>query len=106
MSQERIFQVLKAPHISEKAAIVAELGNQVVFKVDRDATKPEIKKAVEKLFDVKVKSVQTMNVKGKVKRNRYGAVNKPNVERTPFVMMPIIHPATITMTSADEICFF
>ena len=94
MSQERIFQVLKAPHISEKAAIVAELGNQVVFKVDRDATKPEIKKAVEKLFDVKVKSVQTMNVKGKVKRNRFGLVNKPNWKK-----------AYVTLEAGQEIDF-
>jgi large subunit ribosomal protein L23 len=78
MNNERIFQVLQAPHISEKATIVAELGNQVVFRVARDATKPEIRKAVEKLFKVKVKSVSVLNVKGKVKRNRFGAVRKPN----------------------------
>jgi large subunit ribosomal protein L23 len=78
MNNERIFQVLQAPHISEKATIVAELGNQVVFRVARDATKPEIRKAVEKLFKVKVKSVSVLNVKGKVKRNRFGAVRRPN----------------------------
>ncbi|MCK0538567.1 50S ribosomal protein L23 [Alcanivorax quisquiliarum] len=67
MNQERIFKVLLAPHVSEKASIVAEKANQVVFKVARDASKLEIKKAVEKLFDVKVESVQTVNVKGKQK---------------------------------------
>ncbi|HHC72427.1 MAG TPA: 50S ribosomal protein L23 [Thiotrichales bacterium] len=61
-------KVLLAPHVSEKAARVGDLANQVVFKVRRDATKPEIRKAVEMLFDVKVTDVTTVNVKGKVKR--------------------------------------
>ena len=78
MNPERIFTVLKAPHISEKAAASAEVRNQVVFKVAVDATKLEIKKAVEKLFGVKVLGIQTLNVKGKVKRNRFGAVKKPS----------------------------
>lgn len=72
MSQERIYQVLKAPHVSEKATNVAESANQIVFKVAVDANKLEIKKAVEQLFDVKVEGVRTLNVKGKVKRNRFG----------------------------------
>ena len=54
MNQGRIYQVLLGPHISEKATIVAEGSQQVVFRVAADATKPEIKKAVEQLFDVKV----------------------------------------------------
>ena len=68
MNQERIFKVLKAPHISEKATIVSDQDNQFVFKVAKDATKAEIKTAVEKLWDVKVKSVRTLRVKGKNKR--------------------------------------
>ncbi len=76
MNAERIFTVLKGPHISEKAAMGSE--DQVVFKVAGDATKLEIKKAVEKLFKVKVEGVQTANVKGKVKRNRYGLAAKPS----------------------------
>jgi large subunit ribosomal protein L23 len=68
MNQERIFKVLKAPHVSEKATLVADRNNQFVFKVAKDATKTEIKAAVEKLWDVKVKSVSTLVVKGKVKR--------------------------------------
>ena len=78
MSQERLMNVLLEPHISEKSSIISEENNQVTFKVARDATKPEIKKAVEKLFDVKVKSVQVLVVKGKAKRNRYGLVKKPS----------------------------
>jgi len=78
MNPERIYKVLLGPHISEKAAISAEAGNQVVFKVLPCATKLEVKKAVEKLFNVKVLGVQTLNVKGKVKRNRFGMVKKPS----------------------------
>jgi len=72
MNQERIYKVVLGPHISEKAAILAEESNQYVFKVAKDASKPEVKKAVEVLFGVKVSDVRVLNVKGKVKRNRYG----------------------------------
>ena len=68
MNQERLLQVLLAPQISEKATYVAEKRNQVIFRVASDATKPEIKAAVELLFKVEVDSVQVSNVKGKVKR--------------------------------------
>lgn len=67
-SQERLMQVLLAPQISEKATMLADKANQVVFLVAPDATKPEIKAAVEALFKVKVNAVQVANVKGKVKR--------------------------------------
>ena len=72
MNQERIFQVLVGPHASEKAALVADASNQYVFKVAIDASKAEIKKSVEQLFKVKVSNVNTLKVKGKVKRNRHG----------------------------------
>lgn len=68
MKQERIFKVLLAPHISEKSAINTEQNNQYVFKVSPDATKPEIKSAVEELFKVKVDGVRVVNIKGKEKR--------------------------------------
>lgn len=68
MNEERLMKVLMAPHISEKSTVAADQNNQIVFKVATDATKPEIKKAVELLFDVKVDRVQVSNVKGKVKR--------------------------------------
>ncbi|HEX4909982.1 MAG TPA: 50S ribosomal protein L23 [Permianibacter sp.] len=67
MNQERLMRVLLAPHVSEKANLCSEANNTVVFKVLRDAEKHEIKTAVEKLFDVKVERVTTVNVKGKVK---------------------------------------
>ncbi|MCM2973642.1 MULTISPECIES: 50S ribosomal protein L23 [Larsenimonas] len=72
MNQERIFKVLLGPHMTEKAASVAENSNQYVFKVAADATKPEIKKAVESLFETKVAGVQVLNMKGKVKRSIRG----------------------------------
>ena len=68
MNQERVFKVLMAPNISEKATVVSDQNNQFVFKVAKDASKAEIKAAVEQLWEVKVKSVQTLNVKGKTKR--------------------------------------
>ena len=68
ISQERLLQVLLAPQISEKATFIADKNEQVVFKVSSDATKPEVKAAVESLFKVEVKSVQILNVKGKTKR--------------------------------------
>lgn len=68
MNFERLHQIILAPVISEKATRVAEKRNQAVFKVLRNAQKPEIKEAVEKLFKVKVTGVATLNVKGKTKR--------------------------------------
>ncbi len=68
INEERLLKVLLAPNISEKATVTAEANNTVVFKVATDATKAEVKAAVEKLFDVSVVGVNTLNVKGKVKR--------------------------------------
>ena len=68
MNQERLMQVLLAPQISEKATYIAEKNEQVVFRVATDATKPEIKAAVELLFKVEVEAVRIANVKGKTKR--------------------------------------
>lgn len=68
-NEERLMQVLLAPQISEKATYVADKNEQVIFIVAPDATKPEIKAAVELLFKVQVESVQVANMKGKVKRS-------------------------------------
>ena len=68
MNQERLMTVLLGPHISEKSTNVAEANRQVVFKVRRDATKPEIAKAVKLMFEVDVESVQILNQRGKIKR--------------------------------------
>ena len=65
----RLYDVILSPVITEKATVASE-HNQVIFKVASTATKPQIKEAVEKLFDVKVKSVNTLVTKGKVKMFR------------------------------------
>lgn len=67
-NQNRLLQVLLAPQVSEKATFIADKNEQVIFRVASDATKPEVKAAVELLFKVEVKSVQIANVKGKEKR--------------------------------------
>ncbi|ODC04654.1 50S ribosomal protein L23 [Terasakiispira papahanaumokuakeensis] len=72
MNQERVFKVLLGPHVTEKSAVIADEHNQFVFKVAQDATKPEIKKAVEQLFDVKVDGVRVLNMKGKTRRTIHG----------------------------------
>ena len=66
--QERLMQVILAPVISEKSTFVADKNEQVIFRVAQDATKPEIKAAVEFMFKVQVESVKVANVKGKEKR--------------------------------------
>jgi large subunit ribosomal protein L23 len=68
MNPERLMQVLLAPIVSEKSTMLADKRNQIAFRVMQDATKPEIKAAVELLFKVDVESVQVLNQKGKAKR--------------------------------------
>jgi large subunit ribosomal protein L23 len=68
MNQERLMKVLLAPHVSEKSTIVADQNNQYVFKVATDATKLEVKNAVQQMFKVDVDCVKMVNVKGKIKR--------------------------------------
>ena len=67
MNTEKLFHVILAPHVSEKGTRVAEKNSQMVFKVRRDATKPDIKAAVEKMFNVEVQAVTVANIKGKNK---------------------------------------
>lgn len=72
MNEERLMKVLLEPHISEKSSIAGDVANQIVFKVLPDATKLEIKKAVEKIWGVTVVSTQVQNMKGKTKRTMAG----------------------------------
>ncbi len=78
MTTERHYAVLVAPHVSEKVSNIGDASNQYAFRVARDATKGEIKAAVESIFNVKVETVSTLNVKGKVKRNVSGTSRKNN----------------------------
>ncbi|MDB5795336.1 MAG: rplW [Noviherbaspirillum sp.] len=85
-SEERLMKVLLAPIISEKATFVAEKNEQVVFLVTSDATKPEIRAAVELLFKVEVESVQVANRQGKQKRSgRF--MGRRNHTRRAFVCL-------------------
>lgn len=68
MNRERLMKILLRPHVSEKSAVVADVHRQFVFRVLDNASKPEIKQAVEKMFEVEVDHVQVANVKGKTKR--------------------------------------
>ena len=86
MSQERLYKVLLAPVVSEKAVGSAESTSQVVFKVVKTANKAEIKAAVEKMWDVTVESVRTLNVKGKTKRTRFG-LGKRNDWKKAYVKL-------------------
>jgi large subunit ribosomal protein L23 len=94
MNQERIFIVLKGPHVSEKATLVADLNNQYVFKVAPDATKIEIKAAVEALFEVSVTKVNVLNMKGKTQRTAKGMGKRNDVRK-----------AYVTLAEGQEISF-
>ncbi|CAP45302.1 50S ribosomal protein L23 [Bordetella petrii] len=86
MNAERLMQVILAPVVTEKATFVAEKNQQIAFRVVADATKPEIKAAVELLFKVQVESVQVLNRKGKVKRfGRF--VGRRRSERKAYVAL-------------------
>ncbi len=80
ISPERMYEVVRAPHITEKATLLSE-KNQFVFKVASDATKPEIKAAIEALFNVKVTGVNTLVTKGKTKRVRGRAGVRSDVKK-------------------------
>ena len=86
MNEERLMQVLLAPQISEKATLVGEKNRQVVFRVMKDATKPEIKAAVALMFKVEVESVQVLNTHGKTKRFR-GFAGKQKSWKKAFVRL-------------------
>ncbi|GMR00835.1 MAG: 50S ribosomal protein L23 [Gammaproteobacteria bacterium] len=88
MNQERMHQILVSPHVSEKAALLADEQNQHVFKVISTATKSEVKQAVEGMFKVKVDKVRLLNVKGKTKRFG-GRIGKRSDLRKAYVtLMP------------------
>ncbi|MDA0788276.1 MAG: 50S ribosomal protein L23 [Proteobacteria bacterium] len=77
MNKERMYNIILGAHISEKATVIAEESNQITFRVAKDATRPEIKEAIETIYSVNVTGVSVINVKGKVKRNVRGVSRKP-----------------------------
>jgi len=94
MNQERIYNIILSPVITEKATAGSEF-NQVVFRVAADATKPEIKLAVEKLFDVKVMKVNTLHQVGKTKRFR-GFLGKRSDYKKAIVRLAEGHSIDVT----------
>jgi large subunit ribosomal protein L23 len=94
MKEVELYDIIRAPVITEKATMASE-HNQVVFKVLKTATKPQIKEAVERLFNVKVKAVNTLNRAGKVKRFR-GFVGKQNDIKKAVVTLEEGHSIDVT----------
>jgi large subunit ribosomal protein L23 len=84
----RLMQVLVAPIVSEKATLVAEKSNAVLFKVLQDATKPEIKAAVELMFKVEVAKVSVLNIKGKTKRFGKSVGRRDNLRKAYVSLKP------------------
>ncbi len=84
----RLMQVLIAPIVSEKATMVADKTNAVTFKVLQNATKPEIKAAVELMFKVEVKGVSVVNIKGKAKRFGKSTGRRDNIRKAYVMLKP------------------
>lgn len=91
MNVERMYTVLRGAHVSEKSAILGDVNNQYTFKVATDATKPEIKTAVEKIFNVVVQDLQVLNVKGKTKRTPKGKIRKRSDWKKAYVRLEAGH---------------
>ncbi len=85
---ERLMRVLLSPRVTEKSTMVGEKYNQFVFKVVRDASKPEIKQAVELMFTVEVESVQVCTVKGKQKRFKNASGNRSDWKKAYVKLKP------------------
>lgn len=91
MNVERMYTVIRGAHVSEKAAILGDVNNQYTFKVSTDATKPEIKTAVEKIFNVVVRDLKVLNVKGKTKRTSKGKIRKRSDWKKAYVRLEAGH---------------
>ncbi len=83
-----IHQVIREPHITEKGSIQKEANNQIAFKVDRNANKIEIRRAVEKLLKTKVVSVKTMNMQGKKRRLGRSVGKRPDWKKAVVTLAP------------------
>ncbi len=87
-TQDRLLQVILAPQITEKATYIADKHQQIAFKVRTDATKPEIKAAVELIFKVEVLKIATMNVEGKTKRAGKGMGKRKDWKKAYVSLKP------------------
>ena len=91
MNQERMYSVILGPHVSEKSTLMTEGSNQYAFRVATDATKPEVKQAVEKIFNVVVDDLQILNVKGKTKRSARGKIRRRASWKKAYVRLEAGH---------------
>lgn len=91
MNTERMYSVILGPHVSEKSTLLGEDSNQYTFKVAVDATKAEIKQAVEGIFNVLVEDLQTLNVKGKTKRTARGKIRRKANWKKAYVRLEAGH---------------
>ena len=91
MNHERLYTVILGPHVSEKSTLLSDSNNQYTFKVALNATKPEIREAVEKLFNVVVDNLQVMKVKGKTKRTARGKIRKRSDWKKAYVRLEAGH---------------
>jgi large subunit ribosomal protein L23 len=98
MTTERDYTILHAPHFSEKIASLTDASNQYAFKVARDATKPQIKAAIESIFSVTVENVSTLNVRGKEKKTQRGISRKNNWKKAYVRLAP---GQTIDLTTTE-----
>ena len=91
MNPERMYQVILGPHVSEKSAMMTEENNQYVFKVAVNASRLEIKEAVEAIFKVVVSDLQVLNVKGKTKRSARGRIRRKSDWKKAYVRLEAGH---------------
>ena len=94
MNKQNLYRIIESPHVTEKTSALSINNNQVVFRVNKSATKNQIKKAVEELFSVSVTSVSTSISKGKTKRNKFGVYRKSDFKK-----------AFVSLKQGDEIKF-
>ena len=94
MNKQNLYRIIESPHVTEQTSALSINNNQVVFRVNKSATKNQIKKAVEELFSVSVTSVSTSISKGKTKRNKFGVYRRSDFKK-----------AFVSLKQGDEIKF-
>ena len=94
MNKQNLYRIIESPHVTEKTSALSINNNQVVFRVNKSATKNQIKKAVEELFSVSVTSVSTSISKGMTKRNKFGVYRRSDFKK-----------AFVSLKQGDEIKF-
>ena len=102
MKEERLLTILRRPITTEKTNMVATRSQQIVFEIATDATKPEVKEAIEKEFKVRVQSVQVVNVKGKKKKSPGTILGKRRDRRKAYVRLHREDDIDFSQTSPSD----